>query len=114
VSGGPTRDEERRNDAVPIGCTLEPKSRADRGDEWRAFVASFVVALDNGSDNVRFVLHDSDDALVAAASLGGREKRCCAFFDVTIEVEPDQRALRLSVPPGAEEALAAFVESLRS
>jgi hypothetical protein len=59
-------------------------------------------------------LRDSDAALVAAASLGAREKRCCAFFDVAIEIGPEERALRLSVPPGAEDALAVFVALLRS
>jgi hypothetical protein len=114
MSGGPQSGGVPAEDLVPIACTLEGGSRSERGDEWRAFVASSVVAVDKGNNNVRFVLRDSDDALVAAASLGAREKRCCAFFDVAIEIEPEERALRLSVPPGAEEALAAFVALLRS
>lgn len=114
MSGGPTNGGFPTEDAVPIACTLEAGSRAARGDEWRALVASSVVAVDAGLSSVRLLLRDSDDALVAAASLGAREKRCCAFFDVTIEIEPEQRALRLSVPPGAEEALADFVALLRS
>jgi len=115
VSGGSGRGHEQWiENPIPIACTLEPDARADRGDEWRAFVTSSVVAIEAGVDSVRLVLVDSDDALVAAASLGAREKRCCAFFDVRIEIEPEQRALRLSVPLGAEDALAAFVAAVRS
>jgi hypothetical protein len=115
VSGEPTFGGEQRTDhPVPIACTLEARSAAERADEWRALVASSVVAVDDGIDSVRLVLRDTDQALVAAASLGAREKQCCAFFDVTIEIEPERRALCLSVPPGAEEALRTFVALLRS
>jgi hypothetical protein len=97
---------------VPVACTLDVGSLAERVDEWRALVASSVVAVDAGPTAVRLVLNEGEGALVAAASLGQREKRCCAFFDVSIELGTDERALRLSVPPGAEEALATFVALL--
>jgi len=115
VTSGPAYGPERQTvDPVPVACTLEAESRTDRGEEWRALVASSAVAVDAGTNSVRLVLRDSDDALLAAASLGAREKQCCAFFDVTIEIGLQHRALCLSVPPGAEEALAAFVALLRS
>jgi hypothetical protein len=60
------------------------------------------------------VLEGSDATLAAAAGLGQREKQCCAFFDVGIELGPDARTLYLRVPPEAEEAMAHFVELLRS
>ncbi len=47
-----------------------------------------------------------------AASLGRREKQCCAFFEVSIDIGPEQRALVLSVPKGAEEVLASFVSAI--
>lgn len=99
---------------VPVACTLDAGARGARVDEWHALVASSVVRVEADSTTVRLVLRDSDAALVAAASLGAREKACCAFFDVAIEIEPGVRSLRLSVPDGAEEALATFAALLRS
>ena len=103
-----------RREPVPLACTLDPGARGARVDEWRALVASSVVRVESDPTSVRLVLRDSDAALVAAASLGAREKACCAFFDVAIEIEPAMRSLRLSVPDGAEEALATFAALLRS
>ena len=104
----------RRGDPAPIACTLDAGALKDRGDEWRALVASSVVRLESDAASVRLVLRDSDDALQAAASLGAREKECCAFLDVAKEIQADTRVLVLSVPDGAEEVLAAFAEMLRS
>jgi hypothetical protein len=103
-----------RSEPVPIACTLDAGALTERVDEWRALVASSVVSLEADATSVRLVLDDSDAALTAAASLGQREKQCCAFFDVGIELGPDERALYLRVPPGAEEAIAEFVALLRS
>ena len=99
---------------TPIACTLDAKSLAARTDEWHQFVASSVVAVESDDTTLRLVLDASESALVVAASLGAREKACCAFFDVDIELHPDRRTLRLSVPTGAEDALATFVALLRS
>ncbi len=99
---------------IPIACTLDAGSLAVRAEEWRAFVASSVSSLEVEDTTLRLVLDDSEATLVAAASLGAREKACCAFFDVGIEIHSDRRALRLSVPAGAEEALATFVALVRS
>jgi hypothetical protein len=104
----------RHADEVPIACTLDVGGLKERGDEWRALVASSVVSIESDASSVRLVLRDTDAALLAAASLGAREKECCAFFDVAIEIQPDSRTLRLSVPDRAEEVLAAFADLLRS
>jgi hypothetical protein len=104
---GPPRDP------IPIACTLDAESVPVRADEWRQFVASSVVAVETDDGTVRLVLRNSDAALIAAASLGAREKECCAFFDVDIEIQPERRTLRLSVPAGAEEALTTFLELVR-
>ena len=53
-----------------------------------------------------------DEVLLAAASLGQREKECCAFFDFTIALEADARWLCVAVPEGAEATLASFVDAL--
>ena len=98
----------------PIACSLDAGALAGRVDEWRALVASSVVRVEAAPSSVRLFLRNSDAALVAAADLGAREKACCAFFDVAIEIEPGTRALRLAVPDGAEEALATFAALLRA
>jgi hypothetical protein len=99
---------------VPVACTLDAGALGQRLDEWRALVASSVLRVESDEASVRLILRDSDDALLSAVSLGAREKACCAFFDVAVEIQPDTRTLRLSVPDGAEEALAAFAELLTS
>jgi hypothetical protein len=101
-------------DPVPVACTLEAGALGERAEEWRALVASSVVSVESDPSSVRLVLRESDAALLAAASLGAREKECCAFFDVAIEIQPHARALRLSVPDGAREVLAAFAELITS
>jgi len=95
-----------------MACSLDVGSLAERIDEWRELVASSVVDMEADATSVRLVLGDSDAALVAAASLGQREKQCCAFFVVAIDIGPDRRTLTLRVPDGAEEALATFVDLL--
>ena len=102
------------SERVPIACTLDAGALGERVDEWRALVASSVVALEADATSVRLVLDQSDAALAAAASLGQREKQCCTFFEVGIELGPEVRALYLRVPPEAEVAMADFVALLRS
>ena len=98
----------------PIACSLQADELGQRIDEWRSLVRTHVSSLDVTETSVRLTLDDSDDALVAAASLGGREKACCPFFDVAVELGPAVRVLRLSVPGGAEQVLAEFAALLRS
>ena len=71
-----------------------------------------MVQVESDATSVHLVLRESEAALVAAASLGQREKQCCEFFEVAIDIESDRRALSLRVPDGAEEALATFVALL--
>ena len=97
-----------------IACSLDAGSMSQRVDEWRDFVATSVAVLEATRTSVRMTLEDSDAALATAASLGTREKACCPFFDVAVELEADRRVLRLSVPDDAHEALAGFVGLLRS
>ena len=95
-----------------IACSLDAEGLADRIEEWRSFVASSVRSIDHDSTAVRLSLDASEATLLAATSLGQREKACCAFFTVSIELEPDARTLMLRVPDGAEDVLAAFVTEL--
>jgi anti-sigma-K factor RskA len=96
----------------PIACSLDAGSLADRVDEWRALVATSVVAVEAEPTAVHLVLDASGAALVAAVELAQREKQCCPFFAVAIDIGADQRTLSLRVPDGAEEAMATFVAVL--
>lgn len=98
--------------AVPIACSLDAGSLADRVEEWRTLVASSVVEVEAEPTAVHLVLDPSGPALVAAVELAQREKQCCPFFDVVIDIGAQQRTLSLSVPDGAEEAMASFAAML--
>jgi hypothetical protein len=97
----------------PIACSLTAGSLTERLGEWRALVAASVSSVEADAHSVRFALRDSDEALLAAVSLGAREKECCPFFDVVVELEPDRRVLRLSVPADAEPLLDEFLRAIR-
>ncbi len=97
------------DDVHAIACSLDAGSLEQRISEWRDLVSRAVDSVEAGPSSVRLVLQDRDDALLAAVSLGQREKRCCAFFEVSIELGPDKRVLVLRVPDGAEEALTQFM-----
>ena len=103
----------RGDQRAPIACSLSEGELGERVDEWRAFVRAHVASTETTAASLRFVIDGSDAALVAAASLGEREKACCPFFDVAVELGP-ARVLRLSVPDGAEAVLEDFVALLRS
>jgi hypothetical protein len=49
---------------------------------------------------------------VTAVDLAKREKQCCRFFDVAVDIGEQWRTLSLRVPEGAEEAMATFVAML--
>ena len=98
---------------VPIACGLDAGALADRVEEWRTLVASSVTSVDAEPNSVHLVLDASDEALTAAVALAQREKECCPFFGVTLDIGADTRTLSLSVPNGAEAVMADFVAMLR-
>lgn len=98
---------------APIACSLDAGSLADRVEEWRALVAASVVEVEAEPTAVHLVLDQSATALVSAVELAQREKQCCPFFDVVLDVGAQRRTLSLRVPDGAEEAMASFVAVLR-
>jgi hypothetical protein len=101
-------------DGVPIACSLDAEGFAERVEEWRSFVSTSVGTLERDDTSVRLTLEPTDATLLRATSLGHREKACCGFFTVSIDLEVDTRTLTLRMPDGAEEVLAAFVASIRS
>lgn len=94
---------------APIACSLDAQGLADRAEEWRALVASSVTSVDAAPTVVHLVLRSSDRALTAAVALAQREKECCPFFDVALDIAADRRTLSFRVPEGAEAVLADFV-----
>jgi len=102
------------DDSSPIACSLDAEGLTGRVEEWRALVASSVRTLETDATAVRMALDGSDSALLEAAALGQREKACCPFFDVSIDLAAGARTLTLRVPEGAEEVLATFVAMLRA
>ncbi len=97
---------------TPIACSLDAGSLADRVEEWRALVSTSVLTVEAEPTAVHLVLKPSEIALVAAVELAQREKQCCPFFDVALDIGAVQRTLSLRVPEGAEEAMATFVAIL--
>ena len=94
---------------VPIACSLDAASFRERAEEWRVLAISSVQIAGTA---VRLVLGPSDTDLIAAVALAQREKECCPFFEVSVELQADRRTLVLAVPDGAEEVLDAFVALL--
>jgi hypothetical protein len=97
---------------TPIACSLDARALAGRVEEWRALVASAVVTVEAQPTSIHLVLEPSESALVTAVELAQREKQCCPFFAVALDIEERQRTLSLRVPEGAEEAMATFVAML--
>jgi anti-sigma-K factor RskA len=97
---------------VPIACSLDAGALTERLEEWRSLVARSVVSVRTEPTAVHLELEQSDEALVAAAAVAQREKQCCPFFGVSIDIGADLRTLSLSVPVGAEAAMATFVALL--
>jgi anti-sigma-K factor RskA len=97
---------------APLACSLDAGALADRVSEWRALVASSVVAVVAEPNAVHLVLDPTEASLVAAVALAQREKQCCPFFGVAVDIGVDHRTLSLRVPDGAEEAMATFVAAL--
>jgi hypothetical protein len=107
-------DDRGPDDCGPIACSLDAGALTERVEEWRALVASSVRTFTSDATTVRLVLDESDAALLRAATLGQREKACCPFFEVSVDLAAETRTLSLRVPEGAEEVLATFVALLRS
>jgi len=87
---------------IPIACTLATDEMGERAAEWREFVTQNVVARARPTSNVaRLRLRDGDEAALAAIDLARREKKCCAFFNFSIEPQPDATWLVIEAPDEA-------------
>lgn len=87
---------------VPIACTLTLDDAGVRIEEWRRFLSGSNVVADRASgEQLRIRLGPSTEVLLAAVDLAEREKVCCEFFQLSIELGPDTRWLVIGVPPEA-------------
>ena len=94
---------------VPIACSLTADDAVARVAEWREFLAQSVVSARRDDGGLHLLLGPSDDVLVAAADLAAREKACCPFFSMSIQIEPAARTLTLDAPPDAAGVLDEFM-----
>ena len=94
---------------VPIACTLTVDEQPDRVEEWRAFLATRVEAVEAEPTVARLKLRAGDEAVLEAADLALREKQCCAFFEFNIRLDATGRWLVVGVPDDAAAVLADFV-----
>jgi len=94
---------------VPIACSLTADDVVTRMAEWRTFLAESVVSARRDDRGLHLLLVQSDDVLLAAADLAAREKACCPFFSMSIQIEPAARTLTLDAPPDAAGVLDEFM-----
>lgn len=90
---------------VPIACTLTADDAGDRVEEWRAFLASDIEAVDGRPPDARLRLREGDDVLLRAVDLAEREKSCCSFFRFSVQLDEGRRWLRVEVPEDASAIL---------
>jgi hypothetical protein len=93
----------------PVACSLsEAGARAQVG-EWRRLIATSVSAAYWVSPTeLALCLHADLAGLAALTRLAQREKACCPFLGLSIQIEPDSVALHVSAPEGAATLLHEF------
>jgi hypothetical protein len=94
---------------IPVVCTLTAEDRSLRGDEWRQFLTSDVVAVNRRGATAQLLLKRGDDVILTAVDLARREKDCCAFFEFHLRLLPEQVWLEVKVPVDAAEILDALL-----
>ena len=87
---------------APIASSLTAGGARQRVEEWRAFLARAVVAAEraDGGRELRLLLRDSGDDLLAAVDLARREHECCRFFEFALRLEAEACRLVVRVPEG--------------
>jgi hypothetical protein len=97
---------------VPIACTLTAEAALDRRAEWEGFLSTMVQSVDYHESHATLTLRGGSEPLLTGADLAEREKACCAFFDLSIEMDGSGTRLRVGVPSGAEPVLAGLLALL--
>ena len=100
---------------IPIACTLDEGSARDQVEEWRQTLAGSVAVVERPSPvELHLVLRSDLAGLTEVVRLAQREKRCCAFFDFVLRIEPTAVRLVVSVPSEASTLLDDFTGLLSS
>jgi DNA-binding transcriptional MerR regulator len=102
-----------RRESVPVACSLDAASMADRIDDWRAVTdhAESIELTATGA-SARFPI----DAGLASAisSLASAEASCCPFLTLSLTFEGDRMVLRIDAPAGAEDIARQLIEPATS
>ncbi len=94
---------------IPIACTLDEVSARDQVEEWHQTLAGSVAVVERPSPvELHLVLRPDLAGLTEVVRLAQREKRCCAFFDFALRIEPAAVRLVVSVPADAAALLDVF------
>jgi len=93
-----------------LACDLDALSAPEREQQAATFeqLRRAVLGVDELPDGWALKLPTNDDTLQLVARFIANERRCCPFFDFTLNVTPDAGPtwLRLTGQPGVKEFLA--------
>ena len=92
-------------DTVPIACTLTADAMVDRLAEWRGVFSGMVEKVERHDNQATLTLSRGREALLTVIDLAEREKACCSFFELSIQLEGFDARLHVEVPVEADQIL---------
>jgi hypothetical protein len=94
---------------TPLACNLDTISASDRPryNELRRMLAASVIGKRDLPDGIAIKISAERMALTQLAEWISFERKCCPFFEFTIDVAPDSGPVWLSLTgrPGVKEFL---------
>lgn len=90
----------------PIACTLSSGAAVERIEEWRNAIAASVLSVQRPAPGmVRLRLVRDAERIGAVVDLACREKACCDFLQMTLEIDGGGATLVIAAPDDAKEVL---------
>src|SRR5437588_1693566 len=83
-------------------CTLGPEELSDRRDQWRAVLASELVASERRSTGIELRLRAAPSTADTLRKLVQAERSCCSFLAWALAVSPQEIVLDIAGPAGTE------------